>query len=108
MAFEEAPAGIEFEQQVRQRLQDGLGAGLGHAQLALHLIVAQQVAHAVAEVERVARSGATLNVFALDPEPALVHFVHYITQRAGGRVFTPDTDRLGEYVVSDYLRSRKR
>jgi uncharacterized protein with von Willebrand factor type A (vWA) domain len=67
----------------------------------------ETIARTVAEVERVARSGATLNVFALDPEPALVDFVHEITARAGGRVFTPDSDRLGEYVVADYLRARK-
>jgi uncharacterized protein with von Willebrand factor type A (vWA) domain len=67
----------------------------------------ETIARTVAEVERVARSGATLNVFALDPEPSLVHFVHDITARAGGRVFTPDSDRLGEYVVADYLRSRR-
>ncbi len=67
----------------------------------------ETIAKTVAEVERVARSGATMNVFALDPEPALVHFVHDITQLAGGRVFMPDSDRLGEYVVSDYLRTRR-
>jgi uncharacterized protein with von Willebrand factor type A (vWA) domain len=67
----------------------------------------ETIARTVAEVERVARSGATMNVFALDPEPALVQFVHDITQRAGGRVFTPDGEHLGEYVVSDYLRARK-
>jgi uncharacterized protein with von Willebrand factor type A (vWA) domain len=67
----------------------------------------ETIARTVAEVERVARSGATLNVFALDPEPGLVHFVHDITQRAGGRVFTPDPEHLGEYVVADYLRSRR-
>jgi uncharacterized protein with von Willebrand factor type A (vWA) domain len=67
----------------------------------------ETIAKTVAEVERVARSGATLNVFALDPEPALLDFVHEITARAGGRVFTPDSDRLGEYVVADYLRVRK-
>ncbi|MGY1745712.1 VWA domain-containing protein [Blastococcus sp. SYSU D00695] len=67
----------------------------------------ETIARTVAEVEKVARSGATLNVFALDPEPALVHFVHDMTQRAGGRVFTPDSDRLGEYVVADYLRARR-
>ncbi|MPQ99461.1 hypothetical protein GB931_16360 [Modestobacter sp. I12A-02628] len=69
--------------------------------------VPETIARTVAEVERCARSGATMNVFALDPEPALVHFVHDITQRTGGRVFTPDGDRLGEYVVADYLRARK-
>ncbi|SDN44623.1 VWA domain-containing protein [Geodermatophilus sp. DSM 45219] len=67
----------------------------------------ETIARTVAEVERVARSGATMNVFALDPEPGLVHFVHDITQRAGGRVFTPDSERLGEYVVADYLRTRR-
>ncbi|WP_104523827.1 VWA domain-containing protein [Blastococcus atacamensis] len=67
----------------------------------------ETIARTVAEVERVARSGATVNVFALDPDPGLVHFVHDLTQRAGGRVFQPDADRLGEYVVADYLRSRR-
>jgi uncharacterized protein with von Willebrand factor type A (vWA) domain len=67
----------------------------------------ETIAKTVAEVERVARSGATLNVFALDPDPGLVHFVHDITSRAGGRVFTPDSERLGEYVVADYLRTRR-
>lgn len=67
----------------------------------------ETIARTVAEVERVARSGATVNVFALDPDPGLVHFVHDLTERAGGRVFTPDSDRLGEFVVADYLKSRK-
>lgn len=67
----------------------------------------ETIARTVAEVERVARSGATVNVFALDPDPGLVHFVHDLTQRAGGRVFQPDADRLGEYVVADYLRTRR-
>jgi uncharacterized protein with von Willebrand factor type A (vWA) domain len=67
----------------------------------------ETIARTVAEVERVARSGATVNVFALDPDPSLVHFVHDLTARAGGRVFQPDPDRLGEYVVADYLRVRR-
>jgi uncharacterized protein with von Willebrand factor type A (vWA) domain len=67
----------------------------------------ETIARTVAEVERVARSGATINVFALDPDPGLVHFVHDLTERAGGRVFTPDSDRLGEFVVADYLRTRR-
>jgi len=67
----------------------------------------ETIARTVAEVERCARSGATLNVFALDPEPGLVEFVHDITARAGGRVFTPDSERLGEYVVADYLKVRR-
>jgi uncharacterized protein with von Willebrand factor type A (vWA) domain len=67
----------------------------------------ETIARTVAEVERVARTGATVNVFALDPDPGLVQFVHDLTQRAGGRVFQPDPERLGEYVVADYLRTRR-
>ncbi len=67
----------------------------------------ETIARTVAEVDRVARTGATVNVFALDPDPGLMHFVHDLTSRAGGRVFEPDADRLGEYVVADYLRTRR-
>ena len=61
----------------------------------------------MAEVERVTRRGATINVFMLDDEPRLVEFVEHLAARNGGRVFAPDPQRLGEYVVSDYLRARR-
>jgi uncharacterized protein with von Willebrand factor type A (vWA) domain len=59
------------------------------------------------EVERVTRRGATINVFMLDDRPRLVEFVEGIAERNGGRVFSPDPSRLGEYVVQDYLRARR-
>jgi uncharacterized protein with von Willebrand factor type A (vWA) domain len=61
----------------------------------------------MAEVERLTRLGATINVFMLDDEPRLMSFVERLAQRNGGRVFASDPDRLGEYVVSDYLRARR-
>jgi uncharacterized protein with von Willebrand factor type A (vWA) domain len=61
----------------------------------------------MAEVERVTRRGATINVFMLDDEPRLVAFVEHLAQRNGGRVFCPDPERLGEFVVQDYLRARR-
>ena len=61
----------------------------------------------MAEVERTARRGATLNVFRLGDDPRLVEFIDHVAARAGGRVFAPDPSRLGEYVVSDYLRARR-
>jgi uncharacterized protein with von Willebrand factor type A (vWA) domain len=67
----------------------------------------ETAAATMAEVERVTRRGATINVFMLDDEPGLVHFVEQIAQRNGGRVFAPDPESLGEYVVSDYLRARR-
>lgn len=67
----------------------------------------ETIARTLAEVDRCTRSGATINVFLLDDEPALVHFVDELARRNGGRVLTPHADRLGEYVVSDYLRARR-
>ncbi|MCW2544845.1 MAG: putative magnesium-chelatase subunit chlD [Frankiales bacterium] len=61
----------------------------------------------MAEVERLTRRGATINVFMLDDEPRLMSFVERLAQRNGGRVFASDPGRLGEYVVSDYLRARR-
>jgi len=61
----------------------------------------------LAEVDKLTRRGATVNVFMLDDEPRLVHFVQGMARRNGGRVFSPRADRLGEYVVSDYLRARQ-
>ena len=40
----------------------------------------------------------------LGDDPGLARFVDAIARRCGGRVFTPDIGRLGEYVVADYLR----
>jgi len=61
----------------------------------------------LAEVDRMTRRGATLNVFMLGDEPRLRDFVEEVARRNGGRVFSPDADRLGEYVVSDFLRTRR-
>jgi uncharacterized protein with von Willebrand factor type A (vWA) domain len=61
----------------------------------------------MAEVEKLTRYGATVNVFMLDDEPRLVRFVESLAQRNGGRVFAPSPDRLGDFVVSDYLRARR-
>ena len=67
----------------------------------------ETLARTLAEVDRCTRSGATINVFLLDEEPALVSFVEELARRNGGRILTPRPDRLGEYVVSDYLRARR-
>ncbi|MDG4785187.1 hypothetical protein O7626_04430 [Micromonospora sp. WMMD1102] len=61
----------------------------------------------VAEVDKLTRYGATMNLFMLGEDAGLRRFVDAMARRSGGRVFTPDLDDLGEYVVSDYLRSRR-
>ena len=61
----------------------------------------------VAEVDRMTRRGATVNVFQLDDDPRLTAFVRELARRNGGRVFQPAAGRLGKYVVSDYLDRRR-
>jgi uncharacterized protein with von Willebrand factor type A (vWA) domain len=61
----------------------------------------------IAEVDSIARHGATLNLFMLGEDEGLARFVDAVARRVGGRVFTPDVSRLGEYVVADYLRARR-
>ncbi|MEV0605251.1 hypothetical protein AB0I61_02600 [Polymorphospora rubra] len=61
----------------------------------------------VVEVDELTRFGATLNLFMLGEDPGLRRFVDAVARRSGGRVFTPDTEDLGRYVVSDYLRARR-
>ncbi|GAB3064051.1 VWA domain-containing protein [Intrasporangium mesophilum] len=67
----------------------------------------ETVRASVRQVDELRRSGATLHVFMLGDDPGLARFVDAVARRAGGRVFTPDISRLGEYVVADYLRSRR-
>lgn len=61
----------------------------------------------LAEVDKMTRRRATLNIFMLEADERLKEFVDEVARRNGGRVFSPSTDRLGEYVVSDFLRVRR-
>ncbi|WP_248961657.1 vWA domain-containing protein [Sphaerisporangium perillae] len=61
----------------------------------------------LAEVDKMTRRRATLNVFMLATDERLKEFVDEVARRNGGRVFSPSADRLGEYVVSDFLRARR-
>jgi uncharacterized protein with von Willebrand factor type A (vWA) domain len=61
----------------------------------------------LAEVDKMTRRGATLNIFMLADDERLTSFVEEVARRNGGRVLRAMPDSLGEYVVSDFLRSRR-
>jgi uncharacterized protein with von Willebrand factor type A (vWA) domain len=67
----------------------------------------QTLRASIAQVDELRRAGAVLNIFMLGDDPGLARFVDAVARRAGGRVFTPSLDRLGEYVVADYLSTRR-
>ncbi|MGI5120238.1 vWA domain-containing protein [Marinactinospora thermotolerans] len=62
----------------------------------------------LAEVDRMTRRGAALNVFLLADDPRLRAFVDEVARRNGGQVARPDPARLGSYVVHDFLERRRR
>ena len=61
---------------------------------------------AMLEARRLARTGATLNVFLLDHDPGAARFVERMVSACGGRIFYPDLDDLGSVVVQDFLSGR--
>jgi uncharacterized protein with von Willebrand factor type A (vWA) domain len=61
----------------------------------------------LAEVDKMTRRGAALNIFMLAEDDRLTAFVDNVARRNGGRVLRASPERLGEYVVSDFLRARR-
>ncbi|MCG8918388.1 VWA domain-containing protein [Actinokineospora sp. PR83] len=61
----------------------------------------------LAEVDALAKLGASVTVFMLGEDPRLAEFVDIVARRGGGRVVNPDIDGLGSAVVGDYLRTRR-
>jgi uncharacterized protein with von Willebrand factor type A (vWA) domain len=65
------------------------------------------LAATMAQVDALAKLGASVTVFMLGEDPRLAQFVDLMARRGGGRVVAPDLDGLGAAVVSDYLRGRR-
>jgi uncharacterized protein with von Willebrand factor type A (vWA) domain len=61
----------------------------------------------LAEVDKMTRRRATLNIFMLADDERLTSFVDEVARRNGGRVLRAMPDSLGEYVVKDFLRARR-
>ena len=60
------------------------------------------------EVQRCTRDGITINTFMLERSPMLVGFVEQMTRINRGRAFYAAPERLGEYVLVDYVSSKRR
>ncbi len=61
----------------------------------------------LAEVDKMTRRRATMNVFMLADDERLTAFVDEVARRNGGRVLRALPDSLGEYVVKDFLKTRR-
>ena len=60
------------------------------------------------EVKRCSRDGITINTFMLEANYYLMDFIDQVSRLNKGRAFYSTPNQLGEYVMVDYMRSRKR
>ncbi len=60
------------------------------------------------EVIRCTRDKITINTFMLERSPYMVQFVNDLMRINGGRVFVATPDRLGEYILVDYVTNKQK
>jgi uncharacterized protein with von Willebrand factor type A (vWA) domain len=60
------------------------------------------------EVNHCTREGITVNTFMLDTEPVVTTFIKTMARLNSGRIFFADPRRLGEYLIVDYMKNRRR
>ena len=65
-------------------------------------------AKTLVEVQRCTREGIVINTFMLESNHQLVQFVDEMTRLNRGRAFFISPDRLGDYVLVDYVRNKQR
>ncbi|MDQ2906909.1 MAG: VWA domain-containing protein [Chloroflexota bacterium] len=63
---------------------------------------------ALLEVQRCTREGITINTFMLEDDHWMVNFVNQMAEVNHGRTFYADKNNLGEYLLVDYLNSKKK
>ena len=66
----------------------------------------ETITETVAQVDAMTRRRVPISWFRLGDEPRLSRFLDQMARRNGGRVLAPSNERLGEYVISDYVRAR--
>jgi uncharacterized protein with von Willebrand factor type A (vWA) domain len=60
------------------------------------------------EAQRCTREGITINTFMLYDDAWMIAFVNQMAQINHGRTFYADKDNLGEYLLVDYLNSKRK
>jgi uncharacterized protein with von Willebrand factor type A (vWA) domain len=63
---------------------------------------------ALLEVQRCTREGITINTFMLEDDRWMVSFVNQMAEINHGRTFYTDKNNLGEYLLVDYLNSKRK
>ena len=67
----------------------------------------ETLSETVAQVDRMTRRRVPISWFRLGDDPGLERFLDGMARRNGGRVLSVSGDRLGDFVVTDYVRARR-
>jgi len=70
--------------------------------------VPETIERTLAEAMRLAKAGVRLNIFMLEESEGLARFMERLARITKGRVFLMDDDRVGEFVLRDYVARRSR
>ena len=62
----------------------------------------------MAEALRLSKAGVRLNIFMLEESEGLARFMERLARLTSGRVFLMDDERLGDFVLRDYVARRSR
>ena len=80
-------------------------AGLMRANSVRHMPLVDDDGHVTGLITRM---GITINTFMLDDSPSLRAFVERMTRINRGRALYTRPDRLGEYLLVDYLSQKRK
>ncbi len=114
-------AGLELAQKILRRrkhgnkqifmITDGKPSALtegGHLYTNSFGLDMKIVNRTLEEADRCRRGGITITTFMLASDPTLVNFVEQLSRINRGRAFFSSPDRLGEYILADYIRNRRK
>jgi uncharacterized protein with von Willebrand factor type A (vWA) domain len=68
----------------------------------------QTLQETLKEVMRCTRDGVTINTFMLERSPYMAGFVSEMAKINKGRAFFATPDRLGEYILVDYVANKRK
>src|SRR6266498_4116257 len=114
-------AGLELAQRILRRrkhnnkqifmITDGKPSALtegGHLYTNSFGLDMKIVNRTLEEADRCRRANIPITTFMLATDPMLVNFVEQLSKINRGRAFYSSPDRLGEYILADYIRNRRK
>ncbi|MFO8058512.1 MAG: VWA domain-containing protein [bacterium] len=79
-----------------------------HVEWPVYGMAPESSRHTLGAVRAATRKGVTINTFMLDRQDSLVRFVEEMTRINRGRAFFTEPDRLGKYILLDFIAKKRK